>query len=676
MSEPDSQCGQPLPDDAAAAKPDKPRGGRLFRLGEAILDALRDLTSVIVALRSLIAEQVSGGIPAGRQRRDYIKPKPLAERVQKARETQRLTRADLARMVGTTYQTIEKYERGMIRFSKFEPKMLAVLGLRRDDASADATAPAPPLVPDPPASEPQGVSADSMENDVTATQTTTDPRLDIDYEYFAGKQLWILPKSGGDLVRLAFNRVQRHVHALLEAQRAKTGRVRAIILKGRQQGCSTYVGGRFYHRVTHMRGQHCFILTHEEQATQTLFRLVDVFLKHVDDPPSVSVANANELYFDELNSGYKVATAGTKGVGRSSTVQLFHGSEVALWPHAQTHVAGVMQAVPDLPGTEIILESTAQGFGNLFHRLWRDAEAGTSEYLAIFVPWYWDDGYRKTPGENFTLDADEREYAALYGLDDEQMAWRRAKIATLPDAELFKQEYPASSSEAFLMSGHESFIPPALIAKARKARCEASGPLVIGYDPAWLGDDRHSMAWRRGRRVLKVESRTKLDTVQGAGWVRHVIDTEKPAKVFIDVTGVGAGVYDQLKNLGAPYSIIVEGVSFNSSPIAPPPLDEHGKPYGGPLNRRVEIWNNLKQWLEEPAGVQIPDSDSLQADLCGPAYHYDSLGRLVLESKEDMRRRKVLSPDEGDAVALTFARPVGQNNNFHRKLVYPRSGLV
>ena len=138
---------------------------------------------------------------------------------------------------------------------------------------------------------------------------------------------------------------------------------------------------------------------------------------------------------------------------------------------------------------------------------------------------------------------------------------------------------------------------------------------------------------------------------------------------------IGTAVYDQLKNLGAPYSSIVEGVSFGSSPIEPPPFDEQGKPYGGPLKRRDEIWNKLKQWLEEPAGVQIPDSDSLQADFCGPAYHYDSLGRLVLESKEDMRRRGALSPDEGDAVALTFARPVGQSN-FNRQIVYPRRGLV
>ena len=78
------------------------------------------------------------------------------------------------------------------------------------------------------------------------------------------------------------------------------------------------------------------------------------------------------------------------------------------------------------------------------------------------------------------------------------------------------------------MSGHDSFIPPALIARARKAACEPSGPLVIGYDPAWLGGDRHAMAWRRGRRVLKVESRMQLDTVRG-GRLAQAGDRPRPA---------------------------------------------------------------------------------------------------------------------------------------------------
>ena len=305
--------------------------------------------------------------------------------------------------------------------------------------------------------------------------------------------------------------------------------------------------------------------------------------------------------------------------------------------------------------------------------MWRDAETGVSEYIAVFVPWYWQEEYRK-PAPDFTPTEEEHGYAALYGLDAEQMAWRRAKIVELKDASLFRQEYPASAAEAFQMSGHDSFIPPALIAKARKACCEPSGPLIIGYDPAWTGGDRHSMAWRRGRRVIKVESRSGLDTVAAAGWVRMVIDADRPAKLFLDVGGVGAGVYDQLQHMGLPYSSTVEAVNFGSSPVEPAPLDEQGRPYGGPLNRRAEMWLKSKQWLEGEVPVQIPDSDALQADACGPGYRYDALTRLVLEAKEDMRRRGAKSPDEWDAVALTFARPV-RPSNFNRKLIYPPSGL-
>jgi hypothetical protein len=93
------------------------------------------------------------------------------------------------------------------------------------------------------------------------------------------------------------------------------------------------------------------------------------------------------------------------------------------------------------------------------------------------------------------------------------------------------------------------------------------------------------------------------------------------------------------------------------------------------------VWGKSKEWLELPGGVQIPDSDALQADACGPGYRYDSLTRLVLEKKEDMRRRGAKSPDEWDAVALTFAKPVAapapkKPSNFHRKLVYPPSGVA
>jgi hypothetical protein len=305
---------------------------------------------------------------------------------------------------------------------------------------------------------------------------------------------------------------------------------------------------------------------------------------------------------------------------------------------------------------------------------WREAEAGSSDYAAIFVPWYWQDEYRKTPPEDFALDPEETEYRRLYGLDLAQMAWRRARIGELRDPALFKQEYPATAAEAFQMSGHDSFIPPALVARARKADCAPSGPLVIGFDPAWKGGDRHALARRRGRQVIDVESRVGLDTMQSAGWMKQVIEREKPRRVFVDVGGVGAGVYDRLCEMG--FGEIVRPVNFGSSPMEPPPLDAHGQPSGGPVNRRAEMWMKSKAWLEDPAGAQIPDRDALQADACGPSYSYDSHTRLILESKDKMRQRGVPSPDEWDAVALTFAEPVASDAGFARRLAYPNAGVA
>lgn len=480
-----------------------------------------------------------------------------------------------------------------------------------------------------------------------------------DFPYYARNCLTIRTKSGKES-KFALNKAQEFIHARLEEQRARTGRVRALILKGRQQGCSTYIGARFYHRTTWRKGVRTFILTHEDAATQNLFEMVCRYHEHCPPmvKPSTGASNAKELVFDGLDSGYKVGTAGTKGVGRSSTIQLFHGSEVAFWPNAETHAAGVLQAVPEEDDTEIVLETTANGVGNLFHEMWSDAERGVGDYIAVFVPWYWQAEYTREVPDDFEATEEEREYQALYGLTDGQLVWRRAKIAQLNDASLFKQEYPATAAEAFQMSGHDSYIKPEPVAIARKAQCIESGPLIVGVDPARFGDDATAIARRRGRVVMKVERKHKLDTMSVAGICKQILDTEKPARMFVDVGGLGAGIYDRLVEMG--YGEIVRAVNFGSAPLEPPKIDpETGKEIGGgPANRRAEMWMASKDWLSQVGGAQIPDDDSLQADACGPKYKYDSNSRVLLEKKEDMRRRKVGSPDGWDAVALTFAEPV------------------
>lgn len=472
-------------------------------------------------------------------------------------------------------------------------------------------------------------------------------RLKDDFAHYASKCLKIRTK-GGTVAPLILNEPQKYLHNRLEEQRRKTGRVRAIILKGRQQGCSTYVGARYYWQTTHRKGCRTFILTHEQDATDNLFEMVTRYHEHTPDlvKPVTSAANAKELTFSKLDSGYRVGTAGTKGVGRSQTLQRFHGSEAAFWPFADTHASGVLQAVPDMPDTEVILESTANGVGGFFHEQWQQAEAGQSEYQAIFIPWFWTPEYRRDPGDDFVLDGDEVAYADAYRLDDAQMAWRRAKIIELKDAWLFMQEYPATSAEAFQVSGHDAYIKASVVVPARKASVVPHGPLIVGVDPARFGDDRTSIAWRRGRRILKIESFSKLDTMEVAGRVMTLIRGDRPTRVFVDVGGLGAGVVDRLHEMG--YEDIVDGVNFGSSAL-------DAARYS---NRRAEMWGEMREWLDDPAGVQIPDDDALQADLTGPAYSYDSNSRLKLERKEDMRKRGVRSPDEGDAAALTFAEPV------------------
>jgi len=498
-------------------------------------------------------------------------------------------------------------------------------------------------------------------------------KLRDDFSHYASKCLHIRTKAG-KVEAFELNAAQRYLHSRLEDQLAKTGKVRALILKGRQQGISTYVGGRYYHKATHKRGRRVFILTHEQDATNNLFGMVERYHDHCPDlvKPVTGAANAKELSFPKLDSGYAVGTAGAKAVGRSQTVQFFHGSEVAFWPNAPTHFAGVVQAIPDLPETEIILESTANGVGGEFHERWQQAEAGIGDYIAIFIPWFWQAEYSRAVPDGFSLDEEEQAYAESYGLTMGQMVWRRAKIAELKDPTLFKQEYPATAAEAFQMTGHDGFIKPEAVMKARKTTAEGIGPLIIGVDPSRFGGDRFSIAWRKGRKVLKKESKQKLDNVQGANWVKQIIDADKPAKVFIDVGGQGAGVFDILKSWGSPYSDVIEAIDFGGSPQAMDIILPNGDKRPGPRNRRAEMWMRSRDWLDEPGGADIPDDDALQADACGPQYRYDSNQYLLIESKEQMLKRGVRSPDEWDAVVLTFAAPVVER----KKIPDPRNAVA
>ena len=214
-------------------------------------------------------------------------------------------------------------------------------------------------------------------------------RLKDDFEFYARNCLHIRTKDAG-LLPFELNQAQLYIHKRIQEQIEKTGKARAIILKGRQQGASTYVEGRFIWRTTHNPGVRAFILTHDGESTNALFEMTERYYKNLPSfvKPSLGASNAKELHFDKLDSGYKIGTAGNKAVGRGQTIQYFHGSEVAFWMNASEHTKGIMQAVPDADGTEVIWESTANGVGNFLHEQWKLAEKRTirlSGYLCALV---------------------------------------------------------------------------------------------------------------------------------------------------------------------------------------------------------------------------------------------------------------------------------------------------
>jgi hypothetical protein len=505
-------------------------------------------------------------------------------------------------------------------------------------------------------------------------------KLNGDLEYFAAEMLKIRPKAGA-LAPFTFNEAQRELHRRLEEQKAKTGKVRAVVLKARQMGISTYIAARFYKRTINNPGLRTIIIAHEKPASSNLFKLVKRFHDHMpeDVKPSVGISNAQELIFDKMDSGYGVTVATEEGAGRSDTSQMVHASEASRWVNMAEQLAALLQTVPRIDGSEVLLETTGNLYGDEFHQFWRATEAGENEFIPIFLPWSLDPTYRAPPPEDFARTDDEQTLATLHGLDDEQLYWRRIKISEMRDEKRFQSEYPLTPEEAFLASQFDSYITADLVMPARKEDVEPYGPLLIGVDPAGMGADATAIAWRQGHTITKIEKRRHLTTMEIAGWIAKIIRDEKPAKVNIDVGGLGVGIYDRLVEDG--HGNVVVAINFGSKPIEPPPLDDTGKPSGGPLNRRAELWLNMKNVLIE-GRFSIPDDDGLHADLTSCGYKYDSSGRLILESKQDMKKRGMPSPDSADAMALTFSEPEGSPiprsiaTNFNRTIQYPNMGIV
>lgn len=493
--------------------------------------------------------------------------------------------------------------------------------------------------------------------------------------YFARNCLKIKTDQG--LISFEFNQAQEYIDWRAKQQLKRTGKVRMVIVKARQQGGSEYVSARGYKYAVQNPAKSVYILSHEAKSVSKLFDKVDRYYRYA--PPSTKPQETTSNRFQKkwvTESEYTVGTAGSDNTGRSDTIQFAHLSEPAHYDNDEGIKSGLLQTVSDALLTEIWWESTCNGM-NWFHGFVMGIVEGKNlEYELIFIPWYWADKYRSIAPADFQRTEEEQLLAAsgtyfnvvtkqieARPLNDDQLFWRRNKIAVLGER-LFKQEYPATLEEAFQSTGN-AFIPADLVTKAKNSTLEeTNGPIILGVDPARTGD-RTIIVLRHGRQVKKVWKYDEMDEMRLAGICADFINSHDVDKCFIDY-GLGYGTVDRLRERG--FASVVEGVHFGESATE---SDLY-------INKRAEMFFTLRDWFKD-GEVRIPNDSDITTDLASlPEPELTSNGRWQFMAKKDIKKNYGKSPDILDAMALTFAekvRPKGISQTTTMYTQNSRSGL-
>ena len=182
-------------------------------------------------------------------------------------------------------------------------------------------------------------------------------------------------------------------------------------------------------------------------------------------------------------------------------------------------------------------------------------------------------------------------------------------------------------------------------AVVREVEPDPGEPLVMGVDVARFGEDESVARFRQGRdaRTIPAHRWRGLNLMDLADRVAEVIDRYRPDHVMVDGAGVGGGLVDRLRQMG--YQIV--DVQFGGRSTDPERW----------LNKRVECWERMGEWL---VTASIDGDDNLTLDLTAPTYDITGKGQKKLETKAEMKKRGLASPNDGDALAITFGQRVSR----------------
>lgn len=304
------------------------------------------------------------------------------------------------------------------------------------------------------------------------------------------------------------------------------------------------------------------------------------------------------------NGSFIVGEAGDN-IGRGNRTSIYFVDEAAFLEHPDAADAALSQT-----SNCRIYVSTPNGAGNPFYR--RAHDGRTKKFV-----FDWRDDPRK------------------------DAAWYEKQKLTL-DPVVLAQEVDRS----YTASVANAFIPGELVAAAaRKGPADLipHGPILFGVDVARFGDDKSAISVRQGRVLLRQVVFGGADVVDVAGRVKDEMRGQvgEVGQIAVDTVGLGAGVADILRR---DFDDLV--VDVNSSLRM-----SDGQNY----NLRARMWRDMREWLK--SGASIPNDGELITDLTALQYGYRG-GELLLESKQDAKKRGIKSPDRADSLALTFAYPV------------------
>ena len=311
--------------------------------------------------------------------------------------------------------------------------------------------------------------------------------------FLVEKEFLTIKTKSGQLIHFKLNSVQAIIlHKIKEI--LKSGKpVRLWILKARQAGVSTLIEAILYAYTSQGEGINSSVISHDLDSSNYLFEMQKLYHERLEDhlKPNIKHSNEKKLEFEKIHSQILIDTADNKKAGRSFTFRHVHLSECAFFPDLQGLLTGLNQSVPNLLGTMIIGETTANGLGNQFYDEWVQCINGQSDWQTLFIPWFQVKEYTltltnglypieaiefPTPTERDKFLVEEEKLQVKYNLTSQQINWRRWCIVNNCNRRVmtFNQEYPDSWETAFIATGNLFFDKVALKEQ------EIKKPLAIG----------------------------------------------------------------------------------------------------------------------------------------------------------------------------------------------------